>query len=61
MLREVNVRVHEAGEHEAAPGIDDPVGRPGWAHGRGRPDLNDVPAVHEDGAVGQDPTLAVER
>ena len=61
VLREVHVGVHEAGEHDAAPAIDDAGGRARRAHGPGRPDLDDVPAVHQDRAVGQDPAVPVQR
>ena len=61
VLGQVDVGVDEARHHDAPASVDDAVRRSRRAHRRGGPDLDDVAAVHEHRAVGQDPALAVER
>ena len=61
VLGEVDVRVHEAGRHDVPPAVDHPVGRlAAGAPSAGRPDLDDVAAVHQHRAVAQDPPLGVD-
>ena len=59
MLREVDVGVDEAREHEMAAPVDHALGRPRRLHVRGAADLDDALAVDQHGAVHEDPARGI--